>query len=113
MVMPMMRTLCLALLAGNAALGAAAQTGAPDDPHRPRDETTQAPDPRQDPRSTGATARPGENLSQRLERTEGVIRPPSDLNPDSRVRPPVADPGTTRVIPPPGEPGGNPLVQPK
>jgi hypothetical protein len=107
------RAVCLILLAGTVSLGAAAQTGAPDDPNRPRDETTQAPDPRQDPRSTSATARPGENLSERLERTEGVIRPPSDLNPDVRARPPVADPGTTRVIPPPGEPGGNQLLQPK
>ena len=102
-----------AFVTGVYCIGAAAQTSAQDDANRPRDETTQAPDPRQDPRSTGATARPGENLSERLERTEGVIRPPSDLNPDSRVRPPVPDPGTTRVIPPPGEPGGNPLVQPK
>src|SRR5215207_8551684 len=98
--------LCLSLFAGACPL--AAQTAEPDRADKPRDETTQAPDPRQDPRSTGATARPGESLSQRLERTEGVIRPPSDLNPDSRVKPPVADPGTTPVIPPPGAPGGNP-----
>jgi hypothetical protein len=42
-----------------------------------------------------------------------LIRPPADLNPDSRVRPPVPDPGTTRVIPPAGEPGGNQALQPK
>jgi hypothetical protein len=105
------RALGSALLSGSYCLGAIAQTSAPD--NRPRDESVQAPDPRQDPRSTGATARPGENLSERLERTEGVIRPPTDLNPDSRVKPPVPEPGTTRVIPPPGEPGGNPLLQPK
>jgi hypothetical protein len=110
---PIARAVCITLLIGIASLEAAAQTVAPNDANRPRDETTQAPDPRQDPRSTSATARPGESLSQRLERTEGVIRPPSDLNPDARVRPPVADPGTTRVIPPPGERGGNQLVQPK
>jgi hypothetical protein len=110
---PIVRMLCLALLAGTASVGAGAQTSAPEDPNRPRDETSQAPDPRQDPRSTSATARRGENLSQWLERTEGVIRPPSDLNPDSRVKPPVAEPGTTRVIPPPGERGGNQRLQPK
>ena len=84
---PIARAVCITLLIGIASLEAAAQTVASNEP--------------------------GESLSQRLERTEGVIRPPSDLNPDARVRPPAADPGTTRVIPPPGERGGNQLVQPK
>jgi hypothetical protein len=91
-----------------------AQTTPRIEPDRPRDETAPAPsDPRQDPRSTGATARPGENLSQRLERTEGVIRPPADLNPEMSVRTPGQGTATTPVIRPPGEPGGNPTVQPK
>lgn len=68
----------------------------------------------QDPRSTQSDARPGETLSDRLDRTHGVIRPPAEVSPDMpQVRPPEPDPGTTPVIPPPGSPGGNPQVQPK
>ena|SRR5215211_6397870 len=68
----------------------------------------------QDPRSTGSDARPGETLSDRLERTQGVIRPPASIAPDMpQARPPAPDPGTTPVIPPPGTPGGNPQVEPK
>ena len=58
----------------------------------------------QDPRSTGSTGQSNETLSERLESTDGVIRPPANA-PDIAIRP--ADPGTTRVIPPP------PGVEPK
>lgn len=82
-------------------------------PQPPQPDAVAPVDPTQDQRSTRGTARPGESLSDRLERTEGVIHPPSDLNQGRTVRPPVSEPGTTPVIPPPGEPGGNPNVQPK
>ena len=80
-------------------------------PNAPTPDSSTPADPRQDPRATGSTARPGESLSDRLERTEGVIRPPGDITPDNTIRPP--DPGTTPVIPPPGSPGGNTRVEPK
>ncbi len=67
----------------------------------------------QDPRSTGSVGRSNEPLSEKLDRTDGVIRPPADIAPDMAVRPPVADPGTMRVIPPPGAPGGDQTVEPK
>jgi hypothetical protein len=68
----------------------------------------------QDPRSTQSDARPGESLSERLDRTDGVIRPPPDVAPEMpQARPPAPDPGTTPVIPPPGTPGGNQQVVPK
>ena len=51
-------------------------------------------------------------LSQKLNKSEGVIQPPSGVDPAIRVTPPPAG-GTMPVIPPPGEPGGNPNVQPK
>jgi len=86
-----------------------AQTPAPT---MPTPDSSTPVDPRQDPRSTGSP-RPGETLSDRLERTEGVIRPPSDLSPGMAVRPPVPNPGTTPILPPPGSPGGNPDVTPK
>ena len=99
----------VAAVAGLSPTGARAQTPAPNEPTPDSSTPT---DPRQDPRSTGST-RSGESLSDRLGRSEGVIRPPPTLNPNMAVRPPVPDPGTTPVIPPPGSPGGNPEVEPK
>ncbi len=61
----------------------------------------------------GPTAPPattGENLSEKLARTDGVICPPS-VGPDMRL--PTPDTGRTPVIPPPGSPGGDQSVQPK
>jgi hypothetical protein len=67
----------------------------------------------QDPRSTGSVGRSPEPLSDKLDRTDGVIRPPANIAPDMTVRPPVPNPGTTLIIPPPGTPGGDPSVEPK
>ena len=80
-------------------------------PDTPRSDIEGKPDPRQDPRSTGAVGRSPETLSDKLDSTGGVIRPPADIAPDMAVRAP--DPGTTRVIPPPGTPGGDPTSVPK
>jgi hypothetical protein len=52
-----------------------------------------------------------ENLSDKLERGEGVICPPRDVDPDIATPPPAV--GRTPVIPPPGSPGGDPTVRPK
>ena len=65
----------------------------------------------QDPRSTGLAGRSDQPLSERLESTDGVIRPPENIALDIGIRPP--NPGTTRVIPPPSTPGGDPTLQPK
>ena len=62
-----------------------------------------------DPNTTGSTG----TLSDKLEQSDGVIRPPTTATPDMNVPAPVPDPGTTPVIPPPGSPGGNPRVDPK
>ncbi|QRM33443.1 hypothetical protein [Microvirga sp. VF16] len=67
----------------------------------------------QDPRSTGSVGRSNAPLSDKLNRTDGVIRPPANIAPDMAVRPPVPNPGTTRVIPPPGTPGGDQTIEPK
>src|SRR5215210_1036921 len=98
-----------AIIAGLSTTGVRAQTPAANES---TPDSSRPMDPRQDPRSTGATPS-GESLSDRLGRTEGVIHPPTSLNPDMSVRPPVPDAGTTPVIPPPGSPGGNPDVEPK
>lgn len=78
--------------------GAAAQVG--NDPRRPDAPGPTLPAPRSD-----------ENLSDRLDRTDGVIPPARNLDPE--LTHPAPDVGTTPVIPPPGSPGGNPQVQPK
>ena len=67
----------------------------------------------QDPRATAQNRRPGETLSERLDRNSGVIQPPAGTDPGIAVPVPDPNPGTTPVIPPPGTPGGNPSVQPK
>jgi hypothetical protein len=85
---------------------ALAQSSAPASPGGPPSDRAQP----QDPGSTGSTC-PGTSLSDRLSRCDGVIRPPSGLNPDNTIEPP--DTGTTPVIPPPGSPGGDQRLDPK
>lgn len=62
-----------------------------------------------EPDTTGSTG----TLSDKLEQTDGVIRPPTTATPDMTVPAPVPNPGTTPVIPPPGSPGGDRRVDPK
>jgi hypothetical protein len=58
--------------------------------------------------------RPGETLTEHLDRNDGVIRPQERNTPNmSTVMPPEPHPNTTPVIPPPGTPGGDPTVRPK
>src|SRR5262245_49733256 len=54
---------------------------------------------------------PGGNVSDKLARTEGVICPPANVDPD--IHAPVRGGGAMPVIPPPGSPGGDPSVRPK
>jgi hypothetical protein len=61
----------------------------------------------QDPSTTGST------LSDKLEQSNGVIRPPANGTPDMTVPAPVPNPNSTPVIPPPGSPGGNQQIVPK
>jgi hypothetical protein len=81
-------------------------------PHSSETLKTESTGP-QDPRSTGSVGRSDAPLSDKLERTDGVIRPPTNIAPDMAVRPPVPNPGTTPVIPPPGTPGGDQSIEPK
>ena len=53
-----------------------------------------------------------ESLSDRLDRTDGVIRPPGGVDPQIQVPPPEHG-SRTPVIPPPGTPGGDPTIEPK
>lgn len=63
----------------------------------------------QGPKAPATTT--GENLSDKLARTDGVICPPPNAGRDMKV--PAPETGKTPVIPPPGSPGGDQSVQPK
>jgi hypothetical protein len=95
-----------ALLCGTLALNAPhclAQPG----PQKPPETAPQVPN------STTVDKKPGETLSERLDRSGGVIRPPAGVDPGIAAPVPDPHPGTTPVIPPPGTPGGSQSLQPK
>jgi hypothetical protein len=52
----------------------------------------------------------GATLSDKLDRSRGVICPP-DVDAAMTQKPPAE--GTLKVVPPPGSPGGDPKVLPK
>jgi hypothetical protein len=52
------------------------------------------------------------NLSRKLDRDNGVISPPRQVDPGMSIKPP-SDAGSMRIIPPPGSEGRQPNVQPK
>jgi len=58
--------------------------------------------------TTGQAAEP---LGDRLAKSDGVLCPPTGVDPE--IRAPTPDAGNTPVIPPPGSPGGDPSVRPK
>ncbi len=58
--------------------------------------------------TTGQRAAP---LGDRLAKSDGVLCPPADVDPE--IRAPTPDTGNTPVIPPPGSRGGNPNFRPK
>lgn len=89
---------------------ALAQAAGPKDPNMPDPKNVPAEKIKPDMSTSGTT---GSNLSEKLEKSDGVIKPPSNVDPDMAVRAPVPNPGTTPVIPPPGSPGGNPRLDPK
>lgn len=61
------------------------------------------------PGKSGSTSGP---LSDKLDRTDGVIHPPPGIDPEMSKPPPPTG-STMPVIPPPGTPGGEPGVEPK
>jgi hypothetical protein len=58
--------------------------------------------------TTGQTQEP---LGDKLAKSNGVLCPPSGVDPAMRA--PAPNEGNTPVIPPPGSPGGDPNVRPK
>jgi hypothetical protein len=59
--------------------------------------------PQDQPKTQAGAA--GETLSDKLNRTDGVLKPPADVDPDIHKDAPAT--GTMPVIPPPGTPGSS------
>ena len=55
----------------------------------------------------------GKNLSDKLDASGGVIKPPPGVDPKIVKPAPVPEPNSTPVITPPGMPGGPPGPEPK
>ena len=64
----------------------------------------------EEPATSGSST---EALSEKLDRSGGVIHPPSGVDPGIKQDPPAIDSHSTPVIPPPGSPGGKSGVNPK
>jgi hypothetical protein len=59
----------------------------------------------------GTTGQRTEPLGDKLAKSDGVLCPPSGVDPE--IRAPTPETGNTPVIPPPGSPGGDPNLRPK
>ena len=101
-----------ALTIGGTTGFAVAQTGAgPRDPNMPDPKNVPAEKiAPQEPGATSSMSGPG-TLSEKLEKSEGVIKP-APTGDANQVPAPVPNPGTTPVIPPRGTSPSDP-IQPK
>lgn len=63
------------------------------------------------PRGNSTTGQASEPLGDRLAKSDGVLCPPSGIDPQMHT--PAPNVGNMPVIPPPGSPGGDPTVRPK
>jgi hypothetical protein len=63
------------------------------------------------PKGTTTTDPQAEPLTDKLARSDGVLCPPTGVDPE--IRAPTPETGNMPVIPPPGSPGGDPTIRPK
>jgi hypothetical protein len=63
------------------------------------------------PQGTTTTDQQTEALSDKLARSDGVLCPPTGVDPE--IRAPTPETGNMPVIRPPGSPGGDPTIRPK
>lgn len=63
--------------------------------------------------STSNPPAPAGSLSDRLDKSDGVIKPQEDIDPKIAKPAPEPHPNSTPVIPPPGSPGGRKDIEPK
>ena len=79
-------------------------------------QTPNAPETAPQPPSATPDQNPpanGEPLDKKLDKNEGVLKPPDGVDPKIHKEPPADVGDRMPVIVPPGEPGGNPDIQPK
>ena len=88
------------------------QATAPPSPQRAADCTPQDRPNRATAPDGTTTGQSREPLGDKLAKTDGVLCPPSGVDPEMHAPAPDAG-GNTPVIPPPGSPGGDPTVRPK
>ena len=65
------------------------------------------------PEKTAPQVPPAGSLSDRLEQTDGVIRPPDGIDPGISVAPPATGPDNMPAITPPGSPQSPSQIRPK
>jgi hypothetical protein len=99
----------VSIMAAATMAAAQPQTAAPPESHPPAACAAGERLERRDMRPDTPIA-PGETLSDKLARTEGVLCPPPRIDPQMAEQPPAG--GALRVIPPPGSSPADP-VQPK
>jgi hypothetical protein len=88
------------------------QTSQPDPKACAPGERLETPGPKGRESAPSDTTGQADNTpSERLGRTDGVLCPPSNVDP--KIRAPTPDAGTLQVIPPPGTPGGKSDIRPK
>ena len=117
-----LRAATLAVCLGGASSTLAAQ-GAPGASSPPSPDPKQSIPEKMEPPTEGNSSRTApeadnggagsDTPNRKLDRGDGVIEPPRNVDPGAAIVPPVPDPGTTRVIPPPGSPGSSSGVRPK
>lgn len=95
-----------AMLTGAAMLATASFSSAQTSP--PKAPDAHSPAPEQKPPVTT-----DEPLSEKLNKSEGVLVPPSGVDPKIHKEPPPGTGDRMPVIVPPGEPGGDQQIQPK
>jgi len=92
------------------AQGAAPAPGVTSRPSGPEGQAIPGIPEGRDEVGSGSSSEP---LSDKLDRSSGVIRPPSGVDSGLTQTPPAAGPRSTPVIPPPGTPGGEPGITAK
>ena len=93
------------LLAGSAAASAA--------PLPSKDQNTWLSSSQTVPEDRATSGSSTEPLSDKLDRSGGIIRPPRGVDPGMTQAPPRVGSKSTPVIPPPGAPGGKRSINPK
>jgi len=93
-------------------LGAAPALAQNPQPASPADPTVEVAPPNAPAPPPEKIAPPSGNLSQRLSKQNGAIKPPN-VDPDMTISPPSSSNASKSVISPPGSPGGDRSVIPK